>query len=100
MVEPRIGSGQNYMWGGGAVLSIALFLGIAGAGGSASASALAGLFALLGASLVFVGFWKGLYNKIELRLIDIQNALSGEPQQPAAEPPQASKAKPAEDYLG
>ncbi|ATC25189.1 hypothetical protein [Caulobacter vibrioides] len=97
--KARIGSGQGYIWTGAAVFALAGFLAMAASGGAAEALPLAIALATLGAGLVALGFWKGLFNKIELRLIDIQVALTspGSAEAPATKP---AGGEPSSDYLG
>ena len=71
----RIGSGAYYTYGGAAFFAFAIFCALAASGGSHEAGIFAGIFGVLGSGLVFVGFWKELFSKLELRLMDVEKAL-------------------------
>ena len=100
MIEkPRIGSGQGYIWAGAACYLLTIFCAVAASGGGSGAGSFAVAFGALASGLVFLGFWKGLFSKIELRLIDIQRASSPEPVAAPAPPPAAAGGV-ADNYLG
>jgi len=98
VVPPRIGRGTWLFVLGGALIALGVF---ASAGGASNFGLGAALF---GAGFIGVGFWSRLFHLIELRLIDLQRAASGdtakEPAAPSQAPSQAPSAVPSEAYLG
>ena len=97
--KARIGSGQGYIWTGAGLFALAGFVAMAATGGASEAAPLAAALAILAFGLVALGFWKGLFSKIELRLMDIQASLS-----PATESAVRSagtkEGEPSPEYLG
>lgn len=74
--DARIGSGIPAFWMGGIAVCIGIFFGLAGSGSAdPSVSAVGTAVLWLGCALIGLGFWIGLFHKIELRLIDIQKHL-------------------------
>ncbi len=56
---------------------IAIFCGMAAAGGSFSAAPFAIFFAICGATFFGAAFWAALFANIELRLMDIERKIGG-----------------------
>lgn len=94
VAPPRIGRGTWLFVLGGALIALGVF---ASAGGASDFGLGAALF---GAGFVGVGFWTRLFYLIELRLIDLQRAASGETTAEPVTPTQAPSAVPSEAYLG
>lgn len=94
VAPPRIGRGTWFFVLGGALIALGVF---ASAGGASNFGVGA---ALLGAGFAGVGFWSRLFHLIELRLIDLQRAASGEAASEPIAPTQAPDAVPSEAYLG
>jgi len=92
---PRVGRGILLIGIGALLIAVAVFA----AAGGATDFALGAV--LLGAAFVATGFWVRLFHQIELRLIDIQRAVSTQPVDPApVASSDRSDVKPAENYLG
>ena len=77
----RIGTGVGFFVAGAVFLGIGAF---AGLGGQA---AFATMCAILGGSLIAVGFWVRLFGMVERRLIDIERRLGPGPVEVEPEKP-------------
>ncbi|ATC34086.2 hypothetical protein CA606_18095 [Caulobacter vibrioides] len=90
------------MWAAGAAFALAAFCAMAASGGAAGAEVFATIFIVMAGGLAFLGFWKGLFSKIEARLMDIQAAQLGisAPAEAASPTRPSDEARPADNYLG
>lgn len=78
MKSARIGSGVGYFIAGWVALSAGLFCGMAAAAGGAGAGVLAVVLLSLVGGFFAIGFWVSIAHRIELRLMDIEQALKAE----------------------
>jgi hypothetical protein len=84
IAPPRIGTGAGWFIAGLLLLALGIFAALAGANGQEpSAVAVASFCLPVAALLIAIGFWVRLFGLLELRLIDLQRVLTGNP---AAEP--------------
>ena len=100
VAKPRIGDGAGLILFGVLAMFAGLFMAmVAAGGGGAGMLAFAGSLFTLGGGLIAWGVFVGLFHKIELRLIDIQNGPAPVAASLGANPPLKQSAA-AEDYKG
>jgi hypothetical protein len=90
----RIGTGVGFFIAG------AVFFGLAAFGALASQAAFAGMCAVLGGSLIAIGFWVRLFGMVERRLMDIERRLAGVSEPPSEPKNPEAAATDADVYYG
>lgn len=89
IAAPRIGTGKGYFIVGAIAFGLAVFAGLAAAGGGEGAGGFSVICLSLAVGSVVIGFWIKLFGAVERRLIDIQTAIVAgrTPSAAPAEPP-------------